>query len=685
MTDKPVAKKIAHLSTFHNNERVDNYHWLRDASWPKVENPEILDYLNQENAYCKSIMAPFKKNEDAIYQELVGRIKLEDSSVPVQKDNYFYYSRTTTDSNYQIFCRKKGSLDNPEEIILDVNQLAKDKTYFNLGAIAVSPDHSKLIYSIDESGGERYVALTKILFDGSLYDEKISDAYGGIVWHENGQSFFYAKLSLHWRCEQIFYHQLGTPQSSDKLIFTESDSLFQVGVSKTSSKQFIIIDASSMDSNEVWFISMQDLAMQPKLIVERSEKHQYHVSHHDEHFYILTNDKGKNFRLIKTPIANPEPKNWQEVITHDAKVYFTDFAPYKDFFAVTTKVDGLPRISIFDYQKLLPHVIKFPDAAYQAAIIPTTYDAATVRYSYSSLNTPESIMEFDIVSHKTAVLKETEILGGYDKNSYRTERIMATSKDGTQVPISLVYKKELFHQDGNNPVYLYGYGSYGIAIPPSFKAHIISLLDRGFIYAIAHIRGGDELGYDWYESAKFLTKKRTFEDYISCAEHLIAAHYTKLGNIAMVGRSAGGLLVGAVVNEKPELFKAVAAEVPFVDVLNTMLDDSLPLTPGEFKEWGNPKNKEYYDYIKSYSPYDNVKRQDYPAMYITAGISDPRVTYWEPAKWVAKLRKFKTDDNLLLFELNMDAGHAGASGRFGYLRDMAKEFNFIFKVCGIGV
>lgn len=625
MTNKPVAKKVPHLSTHHNDERIDNYHWLRDASWPKVTDPEVLNYLNQENAYYKSIMDPFKESEDIIYQELVGRIKLETSSVPIKKDSYFYYSRTEKESNYPIFCRKESSLDNKEEIILDVNELAKDQTYFNLGAISVSPDHTKLAYSIDTSGSERYIASIKVLSDGSLLDEKVEDMFCDIVWHENGQGFFYAKLNEHWRCDQIFYHTLGTPQSSDKLIFQEDDIRFRVEVSKSSSKQFILLNSHSMDNNEIWVISQHDLTMRPKLIAHRHEMHLYHVAHYDEYFYIRTNDKGKNFRLIKTPTEYPTPDNWQEVIAHEAKIYLTDFKLYKDFFTVTAKVNGLPRISIFNYHSPLPQVIKFPDVAYQARVIFTTYDASTVRYSYSSLNTPESIMEFDIASQKTSVLKETEILGGYDKNLYKTERIFAVSKDGIQVPISLVYKKEKFHQDGNNPVYLYGYGSYGVAMSSAFKAHIISLLDRGFVYAIAHIRGGDELGYDWYESAKFLTKKRTFEDYISCAEHLISAQYTKLGNIVMVGRSAGGLLVGAVVNERPELFKAVAAEVPFVDVLNTMLDDSLPLTPGEFKEWGNPKNKEYYDYIKTYSPYDNIKRQDYPAMYITAGISDPRV------------------------------------------------------------
>lgn len=680
MPNKPIAKKVPHLSHHHGDQRIDDYYWLRDDNWPNVNKADVIEYLNQENEYFHSIMDPLKVREDEIYNELVARIKLEDSTVPVKDGDYYYYSRTTKESNYSIFARKKSSLNAKEEIILDVNELAKGTAFFNLGAISISPDHSKLAYSSDTNGKEVYVAVVKDLATGLLLEDKVDHIFGDIVWHENGKGFFYAKLNESWRCDQIFYHELGTKQASDKLVFKEHDSLFQVGVGKTSSKQYVVIDASSKDSNEVHLIAMSDASMKLTVIAERREMHLYGVAHHDQFFYILTNDKGKNFRLVKTLNTEPAEKYWQEVIGHDPKIYLSGFELYKDYFSVSTKENGLPKIKIFNYHTQDAKLIDFPDAAYHASTIFTTFESPNLRLAYSSLNTPSTVMEYEVVSGELKTLKETEVLGGFNKDLYKTERIFIASNDGTKVPVSLVYKKELFNKDGKNPLYLYGYGSYGISRSPSFVSSIISLLDRGFVYAIAHIRGGDDLGYEWYESAKFLTKQRTFDDFISCAEELIKAKYTSKGNIVIVGGSAGGMLVGNVVNAKPELFKAVVAKVPFVDVLNTMLDESLPLTPGEFKEWGNPKSKEYYDYIKSYSPYDNVKAQNYPAIYVTAGISDPRVTYWEPAKWVAKLRDHKTDDNLLLFETNMDAGHQGASGRFGYLRDVAKEYNFIFKV-----
>jgi oligopeptidase B len=679
----PIAPKKPQVLNINNEKLVDDYAWLKE--YPKVENPKIIDYLNQENAYYKQIMGPLKAEEDAIYHEILGRIKLQDSSVPIQHDNYYYYTRTEEDSNHIIFCRKKDNLDKLEEIILDANILAKKSEYFNLGAFNISANHQMAAYSSDINGSERFTINIKDLNNNTLLNDVIEGTIGSIVWHNNNQGFFYAKLNDDWRTDKVFYHKLSDDPKNDKLIITENDPLFRISIDKSTSERFVLINRSGHNSNDVWYIDMHDAEMTPKLIAERKDDHQYEVSHHKDFFYISTNNKGRNFRLVKAPIEKPQLENWQEIIAHDPNIYLVDFDNYEKFFTVTFREQGLNKIKIYDYDNLSSQEITFPDSSYQASTIYTDYKYPTLRISYTSLNTPISQLEYNLVTKKTLTLKTQEIPSGYNKDLYKTERIWATSTDGIKVPISLVYKKELFKNDGSNPLYLYGYGSYGYAIPPAFRPTIISLLDRGFVYAIAHIRGGDDLGYDWYESAKFLNKKHTFNDFMSSAEYLISKKYTDKGNIVISGGSAGGMLMGVCLNEKPHLYKAAIADVPFVDVLNTMLDEKLPLTPGEFKEWGNPKDPEYFNYIKSYSPYDNVKKQAYPNIYVTAGLNDPRVTYWEPAKWVAKLRDSKTDNNIILLNTNMDAGHAGASGRFGTYRDKAKEFNFIFKIFDIRV
>ena len=680
----PIATVIPKTMEHHDDVLTDNYHWLRDHGWPKVTDEKVIGYLNEENAYYHKVMDPLKTNEDDLYQEILGKIKLEDSSVPVKKDNYFYYSRTEKNSDHQIICRKKDSLESPEEIVLNIDELAKQSKYFNIGAMAVSPDHNLLAYSFDTSGAERFEIVVKDLRDGSCLPEMITNIIDSIVWHENNEGFFYAKLNDNWRTDRIYYHKLHTDPKNDILIFQEDDNKYRVDVSKSSSERFIFISAHTKDNSETWFIDMDEASMTPQLVSKRTEHHLYGVDHRGENFYILTNDAGKNFRFVSAPIAHPEQASWQEIIPHSSESYLTKFNLYKDNYVVQSKEAGLTKIKIFSFAGQYPeHTIDFPDSTYQASSVFTNFEDESARIQYSSLNTPDTTYGFDFVTRQLKTLKVKEVPAGFDHNDYQSQRIFAQSPDGTKVPISLVYKKSAFKGDGTNPLYLYGYGSYGVSIPAGFKPQIIPLLDRGFVFAIAHIRGGDEMGYEWYEKAKFLTKKRTFEDFIASAEHLIKASYTSKGNIVIVGRSAGGMLIGVTVNERPDLFRAAVADVPFVDVLNTMLDDSLPLTPPEFKEWGNPKDKEYYHYIKSYSPYDNVKAQNYPHMFVSAGISDPRVTYWEPAKWVAKLREFKTDNNLLLLETNMDAGHAGASGRFGLYRDVAKEYNFILKVFAI--
>jgi len=680
----PVASTIPNVTKHHDDTLTDNYHWLRDHGWPKVTDERVIGYLNEENAYYHEVMDPLKANEDNLYQEILGKIKLDDSSVPVKKDNYFYYTRMEKNSNHAIVCRKKDTLDSPEEIILNVNELAKQSKFFNVEAMAVSPDHNMLAYSYDTSGAERFVVVVKDLRDGSLLTDTIPDVLGDIVWHKNNKGFFYAKLNDNWRTDRIFYHELNTDPKNDKMIFHEEDNKYRVDVSKSASERFVFIVSHAKDNNETWFIDMTAEDLTPKLITKRKDHHLYNVDHHGDNFYILTNDLGKNFRFVSTLITHPEQAAWQEIIPHSSQSYLTRFNLYRDNYVVQSKEGGLTKIKIFSFAgQHPPKTIDFPDPTYQASSVFTNFNDESARIQYSSLNTPDTTYGFDFAARQLKTLKVKEVPAGFDHDAYQSQRIFATSPDGTEVPISLVYKKSAFKGDGSNPLYLYGYGSYGVSIPAGFKPQIIPLLDRGFVFAIAHIRGGDEMGYEWYENAKFLTKKRTFEDFIASAEHLIKTNYTSKGNIVIVGRSAGGMLIGVTVNERPDLFKAAVADVPFVDVLNTMLDESLPLTPPEFKEWGNPKEKDFYHYIKSYSPYDNVKAQNYPHMYVSAGISDPRVTYWEPAKWVAKLREYKTDENLLLLETNMDAGHAGASGRFGLYRDIAKEYNFILKVFGL--
>ncbi|MFV9880662.1 MAG: S9 family peptidase [Rickettsiales endosymbiont of Dermacentor nuttalli] len=679
----PIPKKVPHIYNYHNDKLVDNYYWLRDANWPNVSNSTILNYIEQENLYTLSVMKPYKQREDSLFQEITSRIKLDDISVPVRKDNYLYYSRTEKDSNYPIVCRKKETLEAIEEIILDANELAKGLEYFNLGGVAVTPDHKKVAYATDITGAERYTIILKDLNDHKLLKDTILNTTGNIVWHESDLGFFYSKLNEQWRSQEIYYHKLGTDSAEDKLIFKENDSRFAVSVGKSSDKEYIFIDTRSADSNETWFIKMDDKTMTPKLILIRKGDQLYDVDHGNQLFYVRINDQGKNFRLITTNNTEFKQNNWQELVPFNPKIYLTGFALYKGYVAIEYIEEGLTHIKIINMNTLTTNEITFQDPAYDAEIVFTTYDSSSLRYGYSSLNTPNSVMEYDFVTGSISVLKEQEVLGGYNKELYKSERIFAAAKDGTKIPISLVYKKELLKKDGSNPLYLYGYGSYGISISPYFSTQKLSLLDRGFIYAIAHVRGGDDMGYEWYEAGKLLNKKNTFSDFIDVTEYLIKNNYTRKQNIVIVGGSAGGMLMSVCVNERPELYKAAVMKVPFVDVLNTMYDENLPLTPGEFKEWGNPKDLLYYEYIKSYSPYDNIKIQYYPAMYITSGMSDPRVTYWEAAKWVAKLREMKKDNNLLLLETNMDAGHAGAAGRFGYYREVAKEYNFIFKIFGL--
>ncbi len=677
----PIAKRVEHKQLIHGIELVDHYHWLRDNNWPNVNDKEILDYLNDENEYFHHVMDDSKELVRKLFGELKGRIKEEDSTVPYLDNGYYYYSYIKKGEEYWTHVRKSSTIDSKEEELLNENSLAKDKSYFQLGDIAISPDHKLIAYSIDTNGNERYKIMIKDIGSGVLLTETIENVMrGSLTWHENGKGLFYVPANEFWRSEKVYYHELGTEQTRDKLLFHETDNTFSVNIKKTESRSFILITSESKNSNEIRFIDCSKPYLELALIAPRRNDHLYYITHNQDSFYILTNNNGKNFSLAKTSITLTDEYNWQKLIEHSETEYLTDITMYENYLVISSKVKGLPKIKVFNLDKFyLDSEITFPDAAYEAKVQFTTFEADSVRYEYSSLSTVKSVIEYNFITKTPKTLKQQEIPSGFNAEEYLVERLYAKSEDdGVEIPISLIYKKSLFNDD--SPLLLYGYGSYGFSVPASFRSSIFSLVDRGFVYAIAHIRGGDDLGFTWYESAKFLQKKNTFKDFITVAEFLVNKKYVKTGNIAIHGGSAGGMLMGACVNMRPELFKAVIADVPFVDVLNTMLDSDLPLTPGEFKEWGNPQEIDFFNYIKSYSPYDNVISQNYPHMLVTAGLNDPRVTYWEAAKWVAKLRNIKKDNNLLLLKINMEAGHQGKSGRFSFLEEIAEYQAFLLKV-----
>ncbi|MCT4635218.1 MAG: S9 family peptidase [Rickettsiales bacterium] len=667
-TKPPIASTIPHNSMNHGGKIIDNYFWLRDKNWPKVDTPEILEYVTAENNYYKQ--HENKALEKEIYEELKGRVKEDDESYPVKEDNFYYFTRTTKGQDYPVLYRKH---EEKEELLLDCNALARDKSSFAIGDTEVSRDHSKLVYAYDSDGSERYNIYVKDLGSKKDLDDFITNTIGPIVWNKESNGFYYLALDDNWRRNRVFFHKLGTKQHEDILVYHELDPVFSVSIEHSSSYDYIFINSSSSISSEVHYLKDGEL----KLAIGRRANHLYSVDHMKDKFYITTNDKGKNFRLVVAEDFNSD--NFEEIIPHSLDYYLVDVSLYNEYIVATKSVLGLSSIEYYNIgdQKLVDK-IEFDEEVYEAVVRYTNKDDQFLRIIYSSLTTPKSVLEYDFLSKTLHTRKVTEIPSGYDSSEYQTKRLWASSKDGTKIPLSMVYRKDKVKSGEENPLLLYGYGSYGLAMPVSFRPNIISLLDRGFIYVIAHIRGGDELGYEWYESAKFLSKKFTFEDFISSAEYLIEQKYTSSDKLSIMGGSAGGMLMGVVVNERPELFKSVVALVPFVDVLNTMLDDSLPLTPGEFEEWGNPiVSKEYFDYIKSYCPYSNVRRQEYPDMLVTAGLTDPRVGYWEAAKWVAKLRASKTDNSLLLLKTEMGAGHKGQSGRFNALEEVAMIYSFL--------
>jgi oligopeptidase B len=671
----PKAKILPKKLKKHNEIRIDNYFWLNDR-----ENPEVIDYLNQENAYYEAMTAHTEDFQKELFEEMKGRIKEDDQSVPYLYNGYYYITRFEKGQDYPIYSRKKGSLEAKEEILFDCNELAKGHAFFQLGGLSMSPDNRYASFGVDTVGRRIYTIKIKNLETNEILPDVIENATGGSVWANDNLTLFYTrqdKVTL--RADTVFKHKLGTLATADSLVFEEKDDTFNVSVGKEKSKKYIVIGSESTLTTEYRILPSDTPDGEFKVFQSRVRGLEYSISHFGDSFYILTNkDKATNFKLMKTPENATEKKHWKEVIAHREEVLIEDIEIFRNYLVVEERSNGLNHIRIVPWSGEGEYYLPFGSETYNAYTTTNVdFDTDILRYSYQSLATPSSVIDFNMKTKEKEIKKEQAVLGGqFDKNNYVEERVWATAQDGTQVPISMVYRKEL-KKDGTNPLLQYAYGSYGATMEPYFSTTRLTLLDRGFIFAIAHIRGGEDLGRQWYEDGKLLKKKNTFTDFIDCSRFLIQEKYTSPAHLYAEGGSAGGLLMGAVINMAPELYHGVIAQVPFVDVVTTMLDDSIPLTTGEYDEWGNPNNKKYYDYMLSYSPYDNVREQEYPNMYVSTGLHDSQVQYWEPAKWVAKLRTHKKGDAVLYLNTNMDAGHGGASGRFEAIKELAKEYAFL--------
>jgi oligopeptidase B len=675
----PVAEKMPKEFHEFGGTRVDNYYWLKER-----ENPKVLDYLKAENGYLEAVLKPTEKLQEKLYQELAGRIKQTDMSVPYRDNGYYYYSRYEEGKEYPVYCRKKESLDAPEEVLIDGPAMADGKPFFSVAGLEVSPDNSILAYAVDTVSRRLYQQHFKDLKTGQVLADEIPNTLAMVAWANDSRSVFYTlKDTTTLRPYRVMRHRLGTPISEDREVYVEDDETFSTMAYKSKSKDLIFIASESTLSTEFRFLDAADPEGAFRIVEPRRRDLEYQIDHFGDKLYIRTNDQARNFRLMEAPLSRPGMENWVEVIPHRDDVLFEDFEIFNDFLVVEERQAGLTQIRVIRWTDKTEHSLDFGEPTYMASLgVNPEFDTDWLRYNYSSLTTPNSTYDHNMTTQEKKLMKQQEVLGGFQPENYRAERLSATASDGVKIPISLVYRKGL-ERNGDNPLLEYGYGSYGASMDPYFDSSVLSLLDRGFIYAIVHIRGGSEMGRAWYEDGKLLKKKNTFTDFIACAEHLIAERYTGPEKLFASGGSAGGLLMGAVVNMRPDLFKGVIAEVPYVDVITTMLDPSIPLTTGEYDEWGNPNLKEYYDYMLSYSPYDNVEAKNYPAMLVTTGLHDSQVQYWEPAKWVAKLRVLKTDQNPLLLYTNMDAGHGGASGRFRRYRETALQFAFLLDLCGI--
>jgi oligopeptidase B len=676
----PRPERIPHELIAHGHTRLDPYYWLRER-----DNPKVIAYLEAENRHFEEVMAPVKQLREELFKEMVGRIKKDDASVPYHLDGYFYYTRLEGKQEYALQCRKRGSLEAEEEILLNENALATGHDYCDVTRARVSPDDRLLAYGIDTVGRRQYTIRVQEIDGGKLLAEEIPNTEGRVAWAADGKIFFYAENDPETlRPYRVMRHVVGTDPATDVEIFREQDPTFYVGVSVSKSRRYIMIDSGSTMTTEVRYLAASDPLGEFELMQPRVRGIEYMVSHFGDYFYVVTNYQAKNFRLMRAPIENPGIDHWEEVVPHRPKVLLEGLDVFRDYLVLSERSDGITRLQVLPQRGADPYQVEFPESAHTVYTgLNPEFDTDELRFHYTSLITPWSVFDYNMKSKERNLKKEQEVVGGYDRQQYRSERRLATAADGTRVPISIVYRRD-FKQDGSGPLLLYGYGSYGLSLDPEFDSSSLSLLDRGFAYAIAHVRGGQEFGREWYEDGRLLHKMNTFTDFIACAKELVAAGYTSPPHLYAIGGSAGGLLMGAVVNMRPDLFHGICAAVPFVDVVTTMLDESIPLTTGEYDEWGNPNEKRYYDYMLSYSPYDNVRAQDYPAMLVTTGLHDSQVQYWEPAKWVARLRDVRTGDGPILLHTDMEAGHSGASGRFRRHKDTAREYAFLLMLEGYG-
>ncbi len=672
MNPPNAEKKPVELEK-HGDVRIDNYYWLRER-----DNPDVIAYLEAENAYREAVMKETEDLQDELYEEMVGRIKQTDESVPYKKNGYWYYTRYEEGKEYPVYCRKKGTMDAEEEVMINVNEMAEGHAFYMLVGLSVSKDNRYLTFGVDTVSRRKYTLHVKDLVTGEILPDEIPVTTGGSTWANDNKTIFYTRKDEQTlRSNAIYRHTLGTPASEDELVYTEDDETFNTFVFKTKSTDYIMIGSVSTMSTEYRFIDASRPGDEFTVLQPRERGLEYSVAHFGDHFYIVTNLDAKNFRLMKTPVSATGKGNWEEVIGHREDVYLEGIELFSNFMVVEERKEGLIGLRVIPWEGDGEHYLEFWEEVYSAGIsVNPEFDTDLLRFGYSSLTTPYSTYDYNMVTREKELLKRQEVLGDFDPDNYEARRIYGTAKDGKKVPMSIVYRKGV-EKDGETPVLLYGYGSYGNTIDPGFRSSRLSLLDRGFIFAIAHVRGGQIYGREWYEDGKLLNKMNTYTDFISCAEHMINDGYTNPEKLFAMGGSAGGLLMGAVLNMRPELFEGVVAAVPFVDVVTTMLDESIPLTTGEYDEWGNPNEEKYYEYMLSYSPYDNVKEQEYPNILVTTGLHDSQVQYWEPAKWVAKLRDKKTDDNLLLMYCNMDTGHGGASGRFERFKETAMEYAFM--------
>ncbi|MFC1744969.1 S9 family peptidase [Candidatus Riflebacteria bacterium] len=677
----PVAKKVAKKLVAHGHERIDNYFWLKDR-----KAKEVLDYLRQENEYTKAILKPVHELQEKLFLELKARVKKDDQTVPIKKNNYYYYQRYEKGKEYPIYCRKKGSMHEVEEIILDVNELAKGQSYYEVSGVSLSPDQKILAYAVDTKGNLVYTLYFKYLDTDKVVKHPKGHISPSFAWGNDNKTFFYTtsdKKTI--RDDTIWRHVLGSDPGKDELIFHEKDETFYVEVKKSNSKKVIFISSESTLTSEHHFLDADRPAGKFKIIQERKRGLEYYVTHGGDRFFIRTNlHKATNFKLMETSLTRTSLENWKEKIPVREDVLLSGVSAFENYLVLQERKGGLPHIRIMGRNKKIDFYIPFKDPGYSAYVHrQQNYYSNLVRYDYESMTTPETTFDFEMLFKGNIFLKRKEILGGFASENYQTERFFVSGWDNARIPMSIVYRKGL-KKNGKTPTLIYAYGSYGSNSDLEFDKDVISLLDRGFIYGIAQIRGGSEMGRKWYEDGRQLKKKNTFNDFISCSEYMISKGYTSSKHLYAYGLSAGGLLMGAITNMRPDLYNGVIAEVPFVDVITTMLDETIPLTTGEFDEWGNPKVKKFYDYMYSYSPYDNVEKKAYPNLLVLAGLHDSQVQYWEPTKWVAKLRTYKTDDNLLLLHTNMSAGHGGASGRFEVLKQYARLYTFLLLLEGYG-